>query len=376
MSAKRFYERFGGGSPSRVNRNFERLAESGVWLRYVFSKGPGGPRRGGVEHFYRATELPFFDSESWALVPHSMRVACSWSLFRRIAKRLRRSLELADGEPGSRGELDCTELVLDRAGWDRVIEAANALFVAIFEEQEDSQIRAADLGEKLIPMDVLLIIFESPLVGDQMASLLAEIDKEPLIPFLERLAPVFADDICLQIVSELNRRSMSVTQFHREFGGASIGGIRSRFKRLERAGWLKKVGSETGGKRRGSTEHFYVATKPAMVDDEAWCEPSESLRKTNSWKTFNRFCERTLESMRSGAFDARLDRVVTLSFLELDRHGVANVTSQMESFANLLSEEQARASRRKRGPAKAEDRVGVTVGVAAFETPAELAMEP
>ncbi len=282
-------------------------------------------------------------------------------------------MELAGTQPGSRGELGCTELVLDGTGWDRVIEAANALFVAIFEEQEDSQIRASDSEEKLIPMDVLLIIFESPLGGDQMTSSLAEIDREPLIPFLERLAPVFADDICLQIVSESNLRPISVTQFHREFGGASIGGIRSRFKRLERAGWLKRVGSETGGKRRGATEHFYMATKPTLVDDEAWSEPPESLRETRSWKTFSRFCDRTLESMRSGVFDARLDRFVTLSFLELDRQGVANVTSQLESFASLLSQEQARVKTATDG---GEDLVGVTVGLAAIETPPELAKEP
>ena len=373
MSPTLFYEQFGGGSLSRVIRNFERLAESGFWLRHVYSKGPGGARRGGEEHFYRATQLPFIDAESWALVPYSMRVACSWSLFQRIAKRLRRSLELAEGQPRSRGELDCTEIVLDSAGWDRVIEAASALFVAIFEEQEDSQIRVSDSEETLIPMDVLLTIFESPLDGDQMVSSLAEIDKEPLIPFLERLAPVFADDICMQIVSELNRRAMSVTQFHREFGGASKGGIRSRFKRLEMAGWLKKVGSETGGKRRGATEHFYMATKPMLVDDEAWGEPPESLREMRSWKTFSRFCDRALESMRSGAFDARLDRFVTLSFLELDRKGVANVTSQLESFASLLSQEQEQAKTRAE---EGENLVAVTVASAAFETPPELAREP
>ena len=27
------------------------------------SKGPGGTRRGGVEHFYRASEPPYFDAE-------------------------------------------------------------------------------------------------------------------------------------------------------------------------------------------------------------------------------------------------------------------------------------------------------------------------
>lgn len=375
LSSTAFFREFGGGSISRVNRNFESLSKSD-WLRRVFSKGPGGSRRGGVEHFYRSTELPYFDIETWALVPHSMRIACSWSLFRQIAKKLRHSLETASGKPGSGRELECIELVLSQAGWDRVIEAANALFDAVFEEHEDSRFRASDSGEKLIPMDVLSVIFESPLGGKQMASSLVEIEKEPLIPFLERLAPVFADDICLQIVSELNRRPMSVTQFHREFGGASIGGIRSRFKRLERAGWLTRVGSETGGKRRGSSEHFYLATKPALVDDEAWREPPESLGETNGWKTFSRFCDRALESMRSGVFDSRIDRFVTLSFLELDRQGVTNVTSQIESFVNLLAEEQARVGRGKGEPGEGEDRVGVTVGLAALETPAELAKEP
>ena len=375
MSPTLFYERFGGGSVSRVNRNFERLAEAGL-MRYVFSKGPGGARRGGVEHFYRSTELPFFDAASWALVPYSMRVACSWSLFRRIAKRLRKSLELVSEGAWPGRTLDCIDLVLDRTGWDRVIKAANALFVAIFEEQEDAQIRARDSGEKLISMDVLLIVFESALGRSRMASRLAELDKEPLIPFLERLAPVFADDICLQIVLELNRRPMSVTQFHREFGGASIGGIRSRFKRLEREGWLKKVESKTGGKRRGSSEHFFLATKPALVDDEAWSDPSDSLRGTESWNTFSRFCGRMLDSMRAGVFDSRLDRIVTLSFLELDRQGAANVTAQLKGFADLLAQEEKRARGRGLEPGKGADTVPVTVGLAALETPPELAMEP
>ena len=373
LSPTQFYDEFGGGSVSRVNRNFERLDESG-WLRYVFSKGPGGARRGGVEHFYRATELPYFDIETWALVPQSMRIACSWGLFRQIAKKLRMSLEAVGWKPGSGHRLDCIELQLDQVGWKRVIGAANALFDTVFEEQEDSRIRASDSKEKLISMDVLLVIFESLLVvRSRMASSLVEMAKEPLIPFFERLAPVFADDICLQIVSELNRRPMSVTQFHREFGGASISGIRSRFKRLERAGWLKRVGSETGGRRRGATEHFYMATKPALVDDEAWSEPPESSTEMRSWKTFSRFCQRALESMQSGVFDARLDRFVTLSFLELDHEGVANVTSQLESFASLLSEEQARAKTATDG---SEDLIGVTVGLAAIEAPPELAKEP
>ena len=376
MSPKLFFEQFGGGSRSRVNRNFERLAASG-WLRRVFSKGPGGPRRGGVERFYRSVELPYFDDASWALVPHSMRVACSWSLFQRIAKRLRQSLEMAPENPRWGRDLDCLELTLDRDGWHRVVAAANALFVAIFEAQEDAQTRAAESRGSLLQMDVLLAVFESPRPPRQAVVPLPENKTEPLTPFLERLAPVFADDFCLQLVSEANHRALSVTQFRREFAArVSYGGIRSRFERLETAGWLRRVGSETGGRRRGAREHFYRATRPALlVDDEAWCEPPKSVRARRTWPTFCRFCDQVLESLRSDVFDARLDRVVTLSFLEVDEEGAAEVVSRLEAFAHVLEQERDRAAIPGHAPSAA-DAVGVTVASAAFETPPELAKEP
>jgi hypothetical protein len=371
MSAKQFFNEFGGGSSTRVNQNFERLAKTG-WLRLVHTEGPGGARRGGVECFYRSTELAFFDAESWALVPYSMRVASSWSLFKQIAKRLRQALEVTS-QRGRKRDLSCVDLLLDQVGWEHVIDAVNAQFVCIFEEQEDAQLRASDSGEELISVDVLLIAFESPIGHGQIDPSLVEIDKEPLIPFPERLAPVLADDVCMQIVSELNRREMSVTQFHREFGGA-FGGIRSRFKRLERVGWLKKVNEQTGGSRRGTSEHFYLATRPAMVSDDAWQNPPDSLKAKRSWATFHRFCETVLKAMREGTFDARVDRSVTLSFLNLDQRGWANVIAGIESLEAFILEEQesAKARMKKSG----EKPLAATVGLAAFETPGELAKEP
>src|SRR5882672_11258845 len=94
MSAQQFYEEFGGGSSRRVSQNFTRLAKEG-WLRHVYSKGPGGTRHGGKEHFYRATELPFIDSESWALVPFSVRAISTWNFLKQVMPRLRGDLEAA-----------------------------------------------------------------------------------------------------------------------------------------------------------------------------------------------------------------------------------------------------------------------------------------
>jgi hypothetical protein len=365
MSPKQFFEEFGGGSISRVTQNFERLAETG-WLRYVRREGPGGKRRGGVEHFYRSTELAFFDAQTWALVPYSMRVASSWSLFNQIALRMRQTLEASSLDTRRKRDLSHTRLSVDQVGWERVIEAFDAQFLSIFEEQKDARLRVLGSGEKLIRADVLLIAFESPMQRRQIGPCLVESEKEPLIPFPERLAPVLADDVCLQIVSELNRREMSVTQFHREFGGV-IGGIRRRFKKLETSGWLKKVNEETGGRRRGATEYFYRATRPAIIDGNAWADLPDALRETRGWKTFECFSERVKEAMRAGTFDARVDRYVTLSFLSFDQQGWTNVIAGIEALSAFLLEEQELAKDRLAN--SGEQPVLMTVAMGAFEAP-------
>jgi hypothetical protein len=366
MSPKQFYAEFGGGSISRVTKNFERLEEHG-WLRYIRSEGPGGSRRGGVEHFYRATELAFFDAETWAFVPYSIRVTSTWNIFQQIAPRLREAMEASSLAARPNRDLSCTQLLLDQVGWERVIEAVDTQFVSLFEEQTDARLRVSHDEGELTRTDVFLIGFESPLQGDDRRRAgpdLVESRKEPLVPFPERLAPILADDVCMQIVAELNRREMSVTQFHREFGGAAIGGIRRRFRKLETSGWLKKVNEETGGQRRGATEHFYRATGPAIADDGPWMLP-ESLRGTSDWEVFEHLGEKVKEAIRTGSFDARVDRYVTWSLVSLDEQGWANVIAGIEALSAFAFEEQERASDRM---AKSGGQpVIMTVGLGAFE---------
>jgi len=303
-----------------------------------------------------------------------MRVASSWSLFNQIALKLRQTLEGASLDIRLKRDLSYTRLLLDQVGWERVIEAVDAQFLCIFEEQKDARLRVLGSSEKLIRAEVLMIAFESPLQGEQIGPCLVESGRDPLIPFPERLAPVLADDLCLQIVSELNRREMSVTQFHREVGGTTISGIRSRFKRLETSGWLKKVKEETGGRRRGATEHFYRATRPAIISGDAWADVPDSLAETEDWKAFACFSEQVKESMRAGTFDARADRYVSLSFLSLDQQGWTNVVAGIEALSVFFLEEQGRAKDRM---AKSASRtVLMTVGLGAFEAPRDLVKAP
>lgn len=363
MSVRQFHEEFGGGSLARVDRSFKALAREG-WLRHVRSAGPGGARRGGVEHFYRATEPAFFDVESWALVPYSVRLASTWNVFKQIGPRLREAIEAAGDEAGPQRDLSCDQIQVDEKGWKNVIQAIDAQFTTIFEEQEDSRLRVSSGGGRLVPADVFMVAFESPGAGHPTGNgdSLVESPRELLIPFHERLSPVIGDSMRTQIVAELNHREMSPTQFHREFDTTNKGAVYRRFNDLDLHGWLAVVDQK---RRRGATERFYRATKPTLLDYEPCADPPAALTGTASWRTFERFCERAIESMATGTFDKRVDRYVTWSFVSLDREGWENVLAGTEALSKRIFREQEQAAPRlaKSGSTP----IAMTIALAALE---------
>jgi hypothetical protein len=337
-------------------------------LRLIHREGPGGRRRGAAELFYRAEELPFMDAESWGLLPYSVRATSSWNMFRQIAPRLRGNLEVPAKEARHRRELSCDAFLLDEEGWRRSIAALDAQFVGLYEEQEDARRRSRLNGEELIRADVFLIGFQSPDSGLlRVASdlLLLEYPQEQLFGFPERLAPILKDDTSLEIVSEMNRREISVTQFHREIGGASKPAIDRRFKSLQGGRWAAKGTTKTGGARRGATEQFYRATKPIIHHYDPCTDAPRALKGTESWNTFERLCASIKEAMMSTTFDARADRYFAWSLISLDRQGWESVIADIESLAEFIVQEQKRAMQRiaKSG----EKPITMTVGLGAFE---------
>ena len=376
MSPTRFYEEFGGGSISRVTRNFERLAEAGC-LEYIRKEGPGGRRRGGVEHFYRATELAYFDAEHWALLPYSIRVAFSWNSFKQIAARLRAAIEAGWVDSSSDGALTSESVTLDPIGWMNVIEAITAHFGFIFEEQEAAALRIARSGEEPTRASVVQIAFE-PAAGAGIREMphLVEGREEPVVPLPVRLSKVLGDAVSMQIVREANRRDISATQFHAELGGDSVAGIRRRFKKLERVSLLTEVEARTGGRRRGATEKFYRATGPAIfaARNGPWANVPESVGDTATWRCFEGLSEQIRAAMKAGTFDAREDSCLAWSLLQLDRQGWEAVTADLGALRRFVNEEQKRAQARtaESGEAPAE----MVIALTAFKSPKEPEREP
>lgn len=372
LSAARFFKKHGGGSPGRVDRHFKKLAKHG-WLRLVHVVKPGAGRKGGEEHIYRATELAVFDDETWALLPYSLKAAFSWRIIGQLAERIREAMEAGTFDARPNRHLSWTPFAVDQLGWERVVEAANALFASLFEEQEDAKLRMQESGAAPLVATVGLLAFESAAVrATTVARNLVTPQRECGMPFFERLARVFADELALTILTELNMRAMSVKSFHDEFGGAERT-IRRLFKRLEEACWIERVDEKTGGKRRGAREHFYRATGLAIFDNETWQEVPSEAKHTHSWTIAKQLQEHVKEAVDAGTLDSRDDRHLTWSLLRLDQEGWDKVAAACdELFAFALKERDSAADRLAES---GDSPIMMTLAVAAFESSAKSGKE-
>jgi DNA-binding transcriptional ArsR family regulator len=370
MSPSQFHELYGGGTLSRVDRHFKKLAHHG-WLRLV-REARGGRRRGGVEHFYRAPELAVIEEEMWAPLPPAVRAEYSWRTFEQFAERVEEAMAAGTFDARSERHLTWTPLVLDEQGRSQILIAAMRLFRSLLEEQADAKVRMADSGEKPMESTAGIAVFDSPRRHRNRSGLLlppATGDEgAQSTHFTVRIAKVLASPLRMKIVTELNLREMSASGFYEEFGGAArLSDVTRCFKSLAEDGWLTKIREETGGRRRGATEHFYRATGPAVFDKRNWMSVPEAVREGFSWRVFEQLAEQVREAMTAGTFDARPDRHHTWTPLVLDQVGWEQVIRSVDDlFYQLLQEQMAAKVRLARS---GEEPLIATVYLAAFESP-------
>lgn len=160
MSPKLFYKEFGGGSLPRVARAFDTLVEYD-WL-YLTKTESGGKRRGGVEHFYRATEPAVFDEALWEELSEGMKEHVIWRILETFVQQVKEAMEAGTIEAREDHHFTWTPLRLDQEGWEKVVARLLEIFYFLFEEQERANLRMAETGEEPIPMTVALAAFESP----------------------------------------------------------------------------------------------------------------------------------------------------------------------------------------------------------------------
>ncbi|HEU0025007.1 MAG TPA: helix-turn-helix domain-containing protein [Thermoleophilaceae bacterium] len=120
------------------------------------------PRRGAVEHFYRAIMRPYFSDQDWRRLPPSMRQAISDVGLQLIWDDVTDAIERGSFEARDDRHLTRSPLVLDEQGWDAVTALLGELFDKTVKIEADSAARLAKSGESGISTKLAVLHFESP----------------------------------------------------------------------------------------------------------------------------------------------------------------------------------------------------------------------
>jgi DNA-binding transcriptional ArsR family regulator len=131
------------------------------------------------------------------------------------------------------------------------------------------------------------------------------------------VAKAMAHPLRVQIVAMLNQRVMSATMIATEID-EQLQNVAYHMRVLREKGLIEEVSSRPV---RGSTEHFYRATKRVLFDGKAWEELPPSMKAKVSSRIFSDFLEAVAGAMRGETFDSSDERVNVWLQGRLDQQG-------------------------------------------------------
>jgi len=119
------------------------------------------PRRGAVEHFYRATDRAFLSDSDWAKIPASARKGISGSILESIGQSATDAMAGGTIEARKDSHLSDTPLLLDEKGWKELNKALSDVVKRAGEIQKEAAKRLDDKSEG-ISTKLAIMHFEVP----------------------------------------------------------------------------------------------------------------------------------------------------------------------------------------------------------------------
>lgn len=146
-----------GEGLSQVSYHVKVLKDYGV-IRLVKTE----PRRGAVEHYYRATSRAYLTDRDWHQLPKSVREAMSADLFQMILDDVVASLEGEVFDEREDRHMSWTPMLVDQQGWNEVNGIIDAALKQILKAQAASVKRLSKSKEDGINMSVAMLGYEVP----------------------------------------------------------------------------------------------------------------------------------------------------------------------------------------------------------------------
>jgi DNA-binding transcriptional ArsR family regulator len=125
------------------------------------------PRRGAVEHYYRATSRVFIEDEDWRRLPPSVRPGLTATLMQDLIDDAAGALSAGTFDAREDRHLAWTPMILDEEGWGEARDALAGLLEAVFEIQAASAERLAKSGKPGIQVSVASMGYETPSAEDR-----------------------------------------------------------------------------------------------------------------------------------------------------------------------------------------------------------------
>ncbi|HEX5713591.1 MAG TPA: winged helix-turn-helix domain-containing protein [Solirubrobacterales bacterium] len=120
------------------------------------------PRRGAVEHFYRATERTFFSDSEWEKIPASARKGIVGSVLETVGQDATEALIAGTIDARTDSHVSRTPLALDEQGWSDLTEVLAETLNRAIEIQAEAATRLSDEKGDSINTKLALLHFESP----------------------------------------------------------------------------------------------------------------------------------------------------------------------------------------------------------------------
>jgi DNA-binding transcriptional ArsR family regulator len=118
------------------------------------------PRRGAVEHYYRATERSFIPDSEWQSLPDSIKPGVTWSAFKMIIEDVVGAIKGGSFNARDDVHMSCTPGVVDEQGWNESVDLVNETLERVMGIHAASAKRLAKSGEEGIPATAILMNFE------------------------------------------------------------------------------------------------------------------------------------------------------------------------------------------------------------------------
>ncbi len=120
------------------------------------------PRRGAVEHFYRATTRAFLGDEDWRRLPPSVRPTLSATLMQDLVDDAAASLSAGTFDARDDRHFSWAPMIVDEQGWAEVVEVYRSALGRVLEIQAASADRLTRKEESGIPISVAAMVYETP----------------------------------------------------------------------------------------------------------------------------------------------------------------------------------------------------------------------